>query len=301
MRTDESVRRPPEIEEITNLFVIHPIAGHLTPLLARMRISANAVSVAGMACGLLAGAAYYRYQDVRYAVAGFVLMIVWHVMDGADGQLARLTHSQSQTGKVLDGLCDDVTFAAVYAALAAALSRTFGPWVWALAGAAGLCHLAQSAAYEMQRQEYSFFGLGRESARLVGPQELRPGGREAPPMGRLADGLLRAYVRLQFRLLAGGTVRFHQRLAAALEREPERAESLRQRYRETFAPAVRRWSVLSANYRTIGLFASALARAPQYYFAFEIVGFSAILAALMLDQQFRYARFLRRLETARGG
>jgi phosphatidylglycerophosphate synthase len=291
----EPVRRPPEIEEITNLLVIHPIANRLTPLFARLRVSPNAVSIAGMSFGLLAAVAYYHYQDVRYAVAGFVLMIAWHVMDGADGQLARLTHSQSHAGKILDGICDYVTFIAVYAALAAALSRSSGEWVWALAVAAGMCHSAQSAAYELQRQEYNFFGLGRQSARPSGPNVLPRCDSGAPPVQRLLETVHRVYVHLQFRV-TGVSVAIHDRLADLLEREPQRADSIRRRYRDTFAPAVRRWSALSANYRTLGIFLGALVGAPQYYFEFEIVGFSAILAVLSLAQHARYERFFRSLD-----
>jgi hypothetical protein len=56
---------------------------------------------------------------------------------------------------------------------------------------------------------------------------------------------------------------------------------VRQHYRETLAPQIRRWSVLSANYRTLGIFISALCKAPEYYFGFEIVGFSVLLAVLI--------------------
>jgi phosphatidylglycerophosphate synthase len=279
-----------EIEEITNLLLIHPIASRLTPLLADLHISPNAVSVTGMSFGLLAALAYYHYQDVRYAIAGFVLMIAWHVMDGADGQLARLTHSQSQTGKVLDGICDYVTFIAVYVALAAALSRKWGDGAWALAAVAGLCHAVQAAAYEVQREEYSFFGLGRQSADFLAPDALprrRPG---QPQVRGLLEALYRLYIHVQL-VVTGVSVQFRKRLAALLEREPERAALIRQRYRETFAPAVRRWSVLSSNYRTIGIFISALLAAPQYYFEFETFVFTAIFAVLSLGQQARYARF----------
>ena len=126
METSESVRRESEIEEITNLYVIHPVSTFLTPRFARLGITPNAVSLAGMGFGILAGFAYYRYRDPRWAVVGFLLMIAWHVMDGADGQLARLTNAQSELGKILDGICDYVTFIAVYSALAAALSRNIG-------------------------------------------------------------------------------------------------------------------------------------------------------------------------------
>jgi aspartyl/asparaginyl beta-hydroxylase (cupin superfamily) len=46
---------------------------------------------------------------------------------------------------------------------------------------------------------------------------------------------------------------------------------VRQHYRETLAPQIRSWSVLSANYRTLGIFISTLFKAPEYYFGFEIV------------------------------
>jgi len=53
-----------------------------------------------------------------------------HSIAQADGQLARLTNAQSELGKILDGTCDYVTFLAVYSALAVALSREAGDWVW---------------------------------------------------------------------------------------------------------------------------------------------------------------------------
>ncbi|HET7334107.1 MAG TPA: CDP-alcohol phosphatidyltransferase family protein, partial [Rhizomicrobium sp.] len=153
MEAAESARRTREIEEITNLYFIHPVASWLTQFFARLHVSANAVSLTGMLFGILAGFSYYHYQDVRFAIAGFVFMIGWHVMDGADGQLARLTHTQSEAGKVLDGICDYVTFIAVYVALALTLSRSEGGWIWLLVIAAGASHAAQAAAYEAQRQE----------------------------------------------------------------------------------------------------------------------------------------------------
>ena len=291
MQTNEPVRRTTEIEDITNLYVIHPISSFLTPRFAKLGITPNAVSVAGMAFGILAGVAYYHYRDPGWAVAGFVLMIAWHVMDGADGQLARLTGAQSELGKILDGICDYVTFTAVYAALAVALSRDIGGWAWPLAIIAGLCHALQSAAYEAQRQEYGIWGLGRHSAE----PRLPPDGT-AP---RLAERLHRLYVGAQH-LVSGQAAGFRRRLAEAVARAGHDGVAIiHARYREIFAPAVRRWSVLSANYRTIGIFAGAVLGRPQYYFLFEIVGFSTILALLLADQRSRYRLLLENLSALR--
>jgi phosphatidylserine synthase len=290
METAEPVRRTLEIEEVTNLYFIHPMASRLTPLFAALRIPPNAVSVAGMVFGLLAGVAYHHYRDPGCVVAGFLLMIAWHVMDGADGQLARLTNAQSASGKVLDGICDYVTFIAVYSGLALSLSGQYGGEVWLLVIAAGLCHAVQAAAYEVQRQEYNFWGLGRKSAEFVGLTAPRHQVAAGSPIQRLADFLHRAYVRFQF-LTAGVTREFHERLTAALTAHPERAADIREHYRSAFAPLVRRWSVMSSNYRTLGIFLFALAGAPQYYFWFEIVGGSLILVSLLRRRQARYAAF----------
>ncbi|MDB5393117.1 MAG: CDP-diacylglycerol--serine O-phosphatidyltransferase [Rhodospirillales bacterium] len=299
MDTSEPIRRTSEIEEITNLYLIHPTASSLTPLFARLGISPNAISLTGMVFGILAGFAYYHYQDRRYVIAGFILMVAWHVMDGVDGQLARLTHSQSQLGKILDGICDYVTFIAVYSGLAAALSGEMGSWVWVLAIVAGLCHAVQSAMYELQRQEYNFWGWDRKSAELLAPDALPASDADGSMVPRLLDMIYRLYVRCQLHA-AGIMVEFRQRLAMTLEAEPERAELIRERYRALFAPSVRQWSVMSANYRTLGIFIAALIGGPQYYFWFETVIFSLISVLLISRQRARCALFFKNLDGPKG-
>ena len=286
----EPVRRTLEIEEITNRYLIHPLANRLARLFARLRIRPNSVSVAGMVFGVLAGVAYYHYRQVGFALAGFCLMVGWHVMDGADGQLARLTLSQSQSGKILDGICDYVTFIAVYLAFGLALDPLYGVAVWLLILLSGACHAVQSAIYEAQRQDYEHWGCGRNSEP---PDRQAPSGRQ-----RAGDRLHRVYAGIQ--TVAGGLDRrSRRRLAETLERQPERACSIRRSYRDRFAPAIRRWSVMSANYRTVGIFVAAGFAAPLYYFYFEIIVLSAILLVLLHGQRVRYAAFLTDLEAIR--
>lgn len=292
METSEPVKRTSEIEEPTNLYVIHPLSSALTAIFARVGITPNAVSMTGMLFGILAGIAYFHYREPGWAVAGFALMIAWHVMDGADGQLARLTNAQSELGKILDGICDYVTFIAVYTALAASLSRTFGNWAWLLAFVAALFHAIQSAAYELQRQDYMFWGLGRKSGELKIPDVL-----PARAIARAMYAIFRLYVRCQF-VVAGLMVNPRQRLAAMVAAQPDRVPLIRERYREIFAPSVRRWSIMSANYRTIGIFLAAALGRPDIYFWFEIFGFSALILLLNYGQRRRYAEFFASLDKA---
>jgi len=267
-----------EIEEITNLYFIHPLAGRLVPIFARLHVTPNAVSILGMSFGILAAFAYYRYWDPRFAIAGFVLMIAWHVMDGADGQLARYTQSYSYFGKILDGIADHVTFIAVYVALAVTSSRQNGNWVYFLAAISAGFHAIQSASYETERQEYEYLGWGKK------PQDPPPRNGEVRDLGGIGwlfDFLNRLFFFGLSFPTAGINRKFRETMTEALQNDPGNAHLVRQQYRDTLAPQIRSWSVLSANYRTVGIFISTLCKAPEMYFGFEIVGFSMLLALLI--------------------
>ena len=258
-------------------------------LCAGWGIKPNAVSLTGMACGIFAGFAYYHYHNLVAAIIGFGLMIVWHVMDGADGQLARLTNTQSEFGKVLDGICDYVTFISVYIALGLAMARQDGAWVVLIVVLAGACHAVQSAAYEAQRQNYVFWAWGRGSpVATSGPiaQKRKPG---------LFAWLLGMYESVQG--LVGSDIGFNQALLAKLGASPA-ADAIRARYRARFAPGLRHWSILSSNYRTLGIFICALLRVPLLYFVFEIFGFSVILILLARRQTSRAAGFIAELNAS---
>lgn len=288
MPSVEPVRRDSEIEEFTNLHFIHPLSNTFTEVFADLNFSPNMVSVLGMLCGVSAGVAYYHYHSPIFALVGFLLMIGWHILDGADGQLARLLQAQSEVGKIIDGICDYVTFASVYVGLGLAISDERGNWVWLLIVASGVAHAAQAAAYEVQRQEYNYWGLKRKSAELPWPEELRARSRGQALPRRILVGLYRAYVWMQYRV-SGASTGFRRDLARMLDRQPADEALIRAKYREIFAPSVRRWAILSSNYRTIAIFVCALLQAPLGYFLFELVGFSLILAGLSYAQRSRYA------------
>jgi phosphatidylglycerophosphate synthase len=256
-------------------------------LCAARGITPNAVSLTGMACGILAGFAYYHYRDSGAAIIGFCLMIAWHIADGADGQLARLTNAQSEFGKVLDGICDYVTFIAVYVGLGLTMARQDGAIVLIPVALAGACHAAQAAAYEAERQDYVFWAWGRGAM----PSSVRPANRDKKTPGLFA-ALLGAYEVLQG--LMGSSIGFNQALYSKLNANPA-ADTIRVRYRERFAPAIRHWSILSSNYRTLAIFICTFIRMPLLYFVFEIFGLSLILFILGRRQSARAASFIAEL------
>ncbi len=115
--------RDRRIEDPSNLYLIHPASHALLPLALRHGVSANAVSLAGLACGTVAAFAYAQWHDPLMALVGLAFSVAWLVADGLDGMIARATRTASALGRTLDGLCDHGVFALIYLSLAYTSAR----------------------------------------------------------------------------------------------------------------------------------------------------------------------------------
>ena len=277
------IKRTIEIEEFTNRYVIHPISGYLVPLFHRLDIHPNTVSLAGAFSGAIAAACYFNYENTAATVAGFLFMAGWHVMDGADGQLARLSGKVTASGYIIDGLCDYTTFILVYAALALRLTEIYGMWIWSIVVLSGLSHVAQAAAFELQRTYYNRWVSGKAfAAAALG--DGAPCTAAAP-----LSGLGWIYERVQqpFRPTDDDLA---QQLADYGGMNAGRGAHVSQFYRETFRDTVLRWSWLSANNHTTAIFVACYFKSPLAYFMFEIVVFNALLALLVRQNRAQAVR-----------
>ena len=271
------VRRNTEIEEATNLYFIHPISGWLVPLFAKAGIHPNTVSLAGAACGLLAAAAYYFHQTSGMVFVGLGLMIVWHILDGADGQLARLTGKVTPSGFVIDGICDYATFGAIYLSIGLQLAQLEGSGGWLLVALAAVSHALQAAAFERQRQSYIYW---TSKVPAMTPEELARAcdGKQDAPGSSTVRGFMSIYEAMQrpFLPIPADTERWLRAEALA-----GRSLEVAALYRALYRPAVLMWSLLSANHRTIVIFITFLVGLPQGYPWFELFALNIILAALV--------------------
>lgn len=284
---EREVKRTREIEEWTNLYFIHPVSRRLVDLFVRLEVHPNAVSVGGMLLGAAAALAYYQYDLWYMALTGFLLMVGWHILDGVDGQLARLTGKTSETGKILDGLCDHVAFALVYLSLTLAMVPVIGPAVWALAALAGISHVIQAGAYEFQRQSYDYWVHGKESARLVMPDEFKRDLEQLHGARRLFGYLYLTYLRMQHQIAVADA-----ELVTEMSRTTARHSAGREAYRAINLHPVRRWSLLCSNYRTAAIFGACLAGSPVYFFLFEIVVLNVAFVWLRAMQHRRNRRLV---------
>ena len=246
--------RDRRIEDPSNLWLIHPLGRTLLPVALARGVSANTVSVAGLAIGAGAAFAYSRLDSPALALVGLLLAIGWLVMDGLDGMVARATATASPLGRIMDGLCDHGVFALIYLALAFAVDTPVG---WLLTILAATAHAVQSSLYEGERARFH-----RRIKGIAATAPVSTGG----PLVRLYDRV----AGLPDRLAAA----FERRLATAAD-----PIALGRTYGAAAVAPMKLLSLQTANARVAILTLACLAGEPQLFWWAEIVPLSLLLIA----------------------
>lgn len=256
--------RPAELEDWLNARLYHPLSWRLARWLVPTRVTPNMVSAAGAVAIMLAAAAYSLPWGALGAVFGLVLHMGWHVLDGADGDLARMTGRSSPRGELFDGICDYAGHIVLYVTLGIIAAGQIGGWGWALMWAAGASRIVQAAHYEGTRRQYQLLAYGTPWLATA-----------APPKG--ASGRRHPFV-VYYLALTGAIV---PRAAALTEasRNPAQHAALRSEMLAQGPQLLGRISGLSANYRTLAVGAAMLAGQPFWYFLFEVVALNLLLVA----------------------
>lgn len=254
-KTENTRYQPKEIETWSNRILIHPISDALVGPLAKTGIHPNWISFAGLLSGLGAAWAYLETPAPLYCVAGLALMTIWLICDGIDGKLARLTGRATETGRVIDGIADYITFIAVYLAMVEVAKADGAEWPLALALLAGASHVVQSALYERQRD---FYRLDKYP--------------ESIDRGKTPGGIYGFFERSNRRI---------QDLA--FDRAPANGKPQPSAKRKVVSEReFNLWNFLSSNSRTGLIFVACLIDAPQLFFIAEIAILNVFLIWLVL-------------------
>jgi len=260
--------RPRELEDPLNYYLYHPLAWQLAKALARTPLTPNMVSCAGGLLVVAGGLAYAGLAWPGGALLGMALHLSWHVVDGADGDLARMTGRASPRGEMIDGLCDYGSHVVLYLLLGALLAGQIGPVAWLVATTAGALHAVQSNHVEAQRRFYLHWVYGKPWLHNR---------REGTGRGPLA-WLVNLYLRVAGGLTPHALAIDRAVLAAAAD--PPRLQALRATIRAASAPLLAIEKLLGPNQRAIVLGLSMLATdSPLAYFAYGGLWLSAVLAA----------------------
>ncbi len=102
----------------------------LTRRLVRTRMTPNVMTVVSVAVGL-AGAPFFLSSAPAWQLVGALLFLAHSILDGCDGELARLKFMESPAGAVLDFWGDNLVHVAVFGSMALGWSLARGA-VWPL-------------------------------------------------------------------------------------------------------------------------------------------------------------------------
>ncbi len=245
--------RDRRIEDLSNLYLIHPAARALLLPALRARVSANAVSVMGLLLGIAAAFCYSEWRWWPAALLGLLFSVGWLIADGLDGMVARATGTSSVAGRVLDGVVDHGVFILIYVTLATSIGTIAA---WSAAIVAGACHALQSMLYEGERARF------HRRLRL----EPAPPREGAVP---IYDSIARAWDRAA------------ERFDALLAR-PKLAPALAQAYAAEATAPMKAMALLSANVRVAAIFAACLLGWPELFWWFEIGPLTLVLITTAL-------------------
>lgn len=282
----ERPKRPRELQDRLNYHLYHPLAWRLARILAHTPLTPNMVSVFGGLLVVAAGVVYFNMDSTggtwalgwpMGAMLGMALHMSWHVVDGADGDLARITGRTSPIGEMVDGICDYASHIVLYVLLAFVLTRQIGSgqaWAWTLA--AGASHIVQSNHVEVQRRFYQYWTYAvpwlnnakDNNAGLFGEKSL---------FARLFEPIARGYLFLA----AGMTPHARQideavRQALAADDKP-RLAAIRAEVAREQKPLLDFLKLLGPNPRAIVLGLGMIAGSPVYYFFYQVVVLNLLL------------------------
>jgi phosphatidylglycerophosphate synthase len=273
-----------EVEELVDIYFYRRL-GYVVALGARFaRLSPNAVSVLAGAIGAAGG---LLVAWPRLSWIGIGLLVVYGIVDSADGQLARMTGQTSELGRILDGVAGYVTHIAIYVAIVLTVHGATGRWgVVGLVVVSGVCTAIQAQLYDYYRTAYAAFVIqGRVPVELVSPRT----------SGML--GLLVGFYASMQRLLLGRHVAVEHMLAERAAGGPVLDED-RERYRWAFYRPVRGWNLLGDNVRRYAIAVCVALGHPEWFIAFTLAPMNVVLAALWAYQRAADRRFLAALDPA---
>lgn len=271
-------RRPRELQDPLNHYLYHPLAWQLARALAHTPITPNMVSVLGGLMVVAAGIVYAGLSWPVGAALGMALHMGWHVVDGADGDLARMTGRSSPIGEMVDGICDYASHVVLYLILGWVLSNEAGLFAggtgWTLLVIAGISHAIQSNHVEVQRRQYQLYVYGTPWLRTSHGQA------DSATGGSPFSGLVALYLGA-----ASGMTPHALRIDAAVDAakgDPARLAAIAAAVKAEAPPLLLMCKVLGPNPRAIVLGLSMFAGTPLYYMIYQAVVLNVLLAVSVL-------------------
>ena len=162
--------------------VERPISLAVSRRLCATRVTPNQMTLVSLALGL-ASAPFFLSASAAWQTLGALLLLAHSILDGCDGELARLRFQESRWGGVLDFWVDNIVHAVTFACMALGWSRASGSIVPLWLGAAAVLGTLGAAGFVYWR-------VIRGKAR-AGPVYTSVSTAPNRPLARVLDALSR--------------------------------------------------------------------------------------------------------------
>ncbi|GJL63682.1 MAG: hypothetical protein NPIRA04_23360 [Nitrospirales bacterium] len=114
------------MDGIVDRYVNRKLSGMFTHVFLKFGVSPNMITMASMVIGLMA-AGFFALGSYQFGIIGALLFQLSVVIDCCDGEVARLTFSESRFGQELDIWADNVVHMAIFAGIASG-AYLHGSW-----------------------------------------------------------------------------------------------------------------------------------------------------------------------------
>jgi phosphatidylglycerophosphate synthase len=248
-------------------------------------ITPNVITFTSIIFGVIAGHLFF-YQNKTINLIGVLLLITAEAMDGADGQLARITNTYSRYGRIFDGVAGNFIFFSIYLHLSARYLVNGGTgWIFLIASISAMSHSFQSAMADFYRVFYLYFVQGKNTD-IDNVIEVRETYAKMSWSGSpFKKFLLRVYInyRRQQNLLAKNVRNLYEYVQQKFNGLVP--SWLSEEYRKLNKPMIKYQNILTTNTRMIVLIITIFLGNALHFFLFESIILNLLLIYFLIREE----------------
>jgi phosphatidylglycerophosphate synthase len=293
-----------EVEEPIDLALHRPLAFVVAKAALRTPLTPNQLTVVSMLLGVLGGASLYLSSAGRFFgapllvghLAGAALLFWSAVVDCSDGMLARMRRTSSELGRMLDGVADLVTMAAVTFGSVAVIFQLY-PGRTSMAAAVVLAALTvytsqfHTSGYDFYKNVYLRMTVpqNHEGEDVEHAEERWEKAKERPMslVMSISYHTYVGYLRGQRKFIGWFDPHAVVRLSSLPAMSPERAEV----YRRHHAPLMLVWrSLFGVGSLMFGFVVANAFGRPDLFLLFRLVVLNGVFFLYLMPAQRRASR-----------
>ena len=291
----KAARKSGDTEDPIDVMLYDPFAIRLTRGFIKSGWPANAVTLMSLFVGI-GGSILFYPQNRWINLIGIFVVLFAAVLDCCDGQIARLTHTSSQLGRVLDGTVDITNFLSIYIVLGLRMMRENipfieSPWayyIWVVIIVTMYCHASQARLADYYRGLHLFFleGVNRSYLSRVKnlKKELKSLPKGTPWYEKVYRRIYLVYTKAQEWVTPQA-----QRLLDAVEENKGASEEASNAYVVKSRRYIQVANLLTYNLRIFTLFILLLLGFHAFYFPFVVI-IMEVIKYFMLAKYEKIAR-----------